>query len=76
MTWTGGQAAHQTRFDLDQHPTLTARHLCGASAPPVIRDGVLTSSMGEWRSFISSALTVLAVAVIVSAMVLGTPALR
>jgi hypothetical protein len=32
--------------------------------------------MGEWRGFISSALTVLAVAVIVSAMVLGTPALR
>jgi hypothetical protein len=32
--------------------------------------------MGDWRGFISSALTALAVAVIVSAMVLGTPALR
>jgi hypothetical protein len=32
--------------------------------------------MGEGRGFISSALTVLAVAVIVGAMVLGTPVLR
>ena len=30
----------------------------------------------EWRGFVSRALTALAVAAIVSAMVLGTPALR